>query len=343
AAGTFEDVVEQMEILILNLEWEVSPDSVSGLIKKFKELEKFFPAQGQARTILAMNQRGLQQFTTPDSVPHPSLVKLLQDSLSALKLVRSSQGKRPVSDSLVTSISTSYKEIMGGMPISEAAPGERGRRAEDDRRLFATLINNVGTAIRSLEEVSQRLARILGVLRQGGEMSAEEITRRLGTLEHLLSERVGQLQSYHKELSGVSIPVGEGSGTRDLAPGKAAPDGLLLVAWERINLAIPSSSVSALYPLTKSQAQQFVDKQTIVLGSRQIPRLPMKKPQVGDSAAKSLPNWLLHLTAENKDYFLLVERTLGFRLTPKGIDVSRQTRIKIGATSYALLNLASFR
>jgi hypothetical protein len=343
AGDTFENVAEQMEILILNLEWEVSPDSVSGLIKKFKELERFFPVQKQARTILAMNQRGLQQFAAPDSVPHPSLVKLLQHSLAALKLIRISQGRQLPSNSLITSITASYKEIMGGAPVSEAPAKERPGRVEEDRRLYSTLINNVGAATHSLEEVSQRLARILGVLRQGGGVSTEEITRRLGSLEHLLSERVGHLRSYHKELASMSAPVGDSGGSGDSAPGKAAPDGLLMVSWEGIHLAIPSSSVSALYPLSRSQAQQFADKPTITLGSRQLHRLPLKRPQRSDTSAKPPPNWLIHLSTGRKEYFLLAERTLGFRGAPKGVDISRQTRIKIGSASYALLNIANFR
>ena len=344
AGGAFDDIVEQMEILVLNLEWEVSPESVNGLIKKFKELERFFPGAGQARTILAMNRRGLQRFASPEAVPHPSLVKLLQDSLAALKQINSSKGKRPPSDKLIAGLSSSYKEIMASAPVHEKAKPESPGVVEDDRRAYLSLVKNVGTAVHSLQEVSQRLARILGVLRQGGEMSSEEITRRLGTLEHLLSERVGQLSSFHKELAKVPVAVGDGRNDGTVVRNPASsPDGLLMVAWSGISLAIPSSTVAALYPISRAHAQQFADKPTITLGSRSIPRLPLKKPKSSDQAGRVVPTWLVHLSQGEKDYFLLVDKSMGFRVPPKGVDVSKQSRIKIGATSYALLNLANFR
>jgi len=342
--GSFDDIVEQMEILILNLEWEVSPESVDGLIKQFKELETCFPGAGQARTILAMNRRGLRRFASPGAVPHPSLIKLLQDSLAALKQISSSRGKRPPSDALIAGLSASYREIMAAAPVAEHPKPAQPGSPDDDRRVYMTLVKNVGTAIHSLEEVSQRLARILGVLRQGGEMSTEEITRRLGTLEHLLAERVGQLSSFHKELARVPVGVGNGRiSDADSRNPETSPDGLLMVAWGGINLAIPSSAVAALYPLSKAQAQQFQDKQSITIGSRSIPRLPLKKPKAADQTGSPLSAWLVHLSQDNKDYFLLVDRSLGFRVTPKGMDLAQQTRIKIGPTPYALLNLAKFR
>ncbi len=344
AGGSFDDIVEQMEILILNLEWEVSPESVEGLIRNFKELEACFPGTGQARTILAMNRRGLRRFASPGAVPHPSLIKLLQDSLAALKQINSSRGKRPPSDALIAGLSASYREIMAATPVTEHPRSVKPERTDDDRRVYMTLIKNVGTAIHSIEELSQRLARILGVLRQGGEMSSEEITRRLGTLEHLLSERVGQLSSFHKELAKAPVGVDNGRNTdAGRQTTKTLPDGLLMVTWGGINLAIPSSTVAALYPLSKAQAMQFQEKQSITIGSRSIPRLPLKKPKTADKAGSPPPTWLLHLSQAEKDYFLLVDRSLGFRVAPKGINIAQQTRIKIGTTPFALLNLASFR
>lgn len=344
-AGTgFEDIVEQMEILILNLEWEVSPESVNGLIKKFKELERFYPVAGQARTILSMNRRGLQRFASPDAVPHPSLVKLLQDSITALRQIQSSKGRRPASDSLIAGLSSSFKEIMAAEPVGEPKRVDKRGVDEDDHRAYLTLVKNVGTTVHSLEEVSQRLSRILGVLRQGGEMSSEEITRRLGTLEHLLTERVGQMSTFHRELAKLPGVGDEGlrgaSGDHDSV---ISPDGLLMLVWGGINLAVPSSSVVALYPLSRAQAQQFMDKPAISLGSRTIQRLPLKKPKAAAKAGRTIPTWLLHLSHPKKDYFLLADRSLGFRVPPKGTDISKQSRIKIGATSYAILNLANFR
>lgn len=344
AGGPFEDVVEQMDILLLNLEWEISSESINGLIMKFRELESSFAKEGQARTIMAMNQRALQRFSGPDSVPHPALVKLLQDSLAALRLIHSSQGKRPAGDALIAGISASYRDIMGK---AATEPPERQTEPphEDKSRLYVSLISNVGSAIHSLEEVSQRLARILGVLRQGGDMSTGEIIRRLGALEQLLSGRVGQLLSFHRELVAVQSPVKDDkrAGEVSAPTGSPAPDGLFTVVWYGIGLAIPSSSLSGLYPLSKAQAEQFQEKQAIMIGSQQISRLPLKKPQSSETQPRMLPSWLAHLSHQGKDFFLLVDKVLGFRETPKGADISSQARIKIGATSYVILKLASFR
>jgi hypothetical protein len=342
--GSFEDVVEQMDILLLNLEWEVSAESINGLIGKFREVEKFFAKEGQGRTILAMNQRALQRFSGPDCVPHPALVKLLQDSLAALRLIHSSRGKRPAGDALIASISTSYRVIMGkgaGQPPKR----QTEPAGEDERQHYVSLIGDAGSAIHSLEEVSQRLGRILGVLRQGGDMSTGEIVRRLGGLDQLLSERIGQLLSFYKELVAVQSPVKDGKRGPDVSSGAGSPtaDRLFLVVWYGISLAIPSSSLAGLYPLAKAQVEQFQEKRSILIGSRQISRLPLKKPQGSEARPRVLPSWLAHLSYQGKDFFLLLERVLGFREAPEGANISSQARIKIGATSYVVLKLASFR
>lgn len=338
AADTFESVIEQIEILVLNLEWEVNPESVSELAEKFKGLEPFFPGEGQARTVLAMNRRGLLRFTSRDSVPHPALIKLLQDSVGVLKLIRSSRGKRPAGEALIAGLTQSYKEIMGA-PVSPAAAAAEKRVAPaEQRRQYGAVVNNIGGAVHSLEEVSRRLARILGVLRQGGDMSAEEVTRRLGTLEHLLAEHVGQLSSCHKELAQTAPPNGDAKESSE----RSGPDGLIIVVWSGIHMAIPSSFVAALYPLTKTQAEQFLGRQTITLGTRQLQTLPLKKPQAA-AKATAIPTWLVHLAGVRGDFFLLIERSLGFRRMPEGIDIFKQAKIKMGPTSYAVLNHSALR
>ncbi len=338
AADAFEGIIEQIEILILNLEWEVNPQSVSDLAERFRSLESFFPGEGQARTVLAMNRRGLLRFTNRDSVPHPALIKLLQDSVGVLKLIRSSQGKRPAGEALIAGLTQSYKEIMGAsVPPGAAASSEGGSPAEQKRQ-YGTVVNNIGGAVHSLEEVNRRLARILGVLRQGGDMSADEVTRRLGTLEHLLTEHVGQLSSCHRELTHTVPSNGDTSATTQ---GKA-PDGLIIVIWSGIHMAIPSSVVAALYPLTRAQAEQFMGKQTVTLGARQLHMLPLRRPQAAAKAAVQ-PTWLIHLTGGGGDYFLLADRSLGYRRTPEGIDIFRQAKIKMGPTSYAVLNHSALR
>lgn len=339
ATDSFDSIIEQIEILILNLEWEVSPESVSELAEKFRSLESYFPGEGQARTVLAMNRRGLLRFTSRDSVPHPALIKLLQDSVGVLKLIRSSQGKRPAGEALISGLTQSYKEIMGAS-VPAAAPSAAEARADavEQRRQYGALINSMGGAVHSLEEVSRRLSRILGVLRQGGDMSPEEVTRRLGTLEHLLADHVGQLSSCHKELIH-AVPTGADS---KVPAERRTPDGLVIVVWSGIHVAIPSSVVAALYPLSKAQAEQFLGKQTIALGPRQLQTLPLKKPQTAGKATV-LPTWLVHLAGGRGDYFLLVDRSLGFRRTPEGIDIFRQAKIKLGPTAYVVLNHSALR
>lgn len=336
----FEDLVEQMDILLLDLEWEVSTESIHGLMRKFKELETFFPTDGQARTILAMNQRALRRFSGPDSVPHPVLVKLLQDSLTALRLIQTSQGKRAGGETLLAGISTSYREIMA--TAAPQAPKVREQRPpQEPRRPLGSLVKDIGSSVSSLREVGQRLARILAVLRQGGDMSMEEIARRLTTLEHLLSDRLAQLSTFQEELL-VATSQGE-VGAQDRPASKASvPERLLMVSWWGMGVAIPSSSVAAIYPLGKDQAEQFLDKSVIVIGSHQLSRLPLKKPEVNQKA-RVLPTLLIHLSHQGKNCFFLADRLMGLRELAAGTDLSSQSRIKIGANSYVILKPAMIR
>ncbi len=339
AGRAFEDIIEHIEILVLNMEWEVSAQIANELGAEFRALAEHFPPEGQARTILSMNRRTLQRSGLPGAAPHPILIRMLQDSLSALRLLHRAGGTPPPKvEELFSDLVQNYKEIMKAPSAQgpSAVPSEP-QAMKDGSPNYEALVKKIGTAVHSLEEVSRRLTRILGVMRQGGEMSSEEITRRLGTLELLLSERVGQLASSQKELAGLGV---EPSAVRQAA---TAPDGIVLTIWEGLHLAIPSSVVTGLYPLNKEQAEKFCNDDVITLGNRPVKRLPLKKPAGSESRPKTLPAWLLHLSIGNKDFFVLADKSVGFRRTPAGVDILRETRVKIGPTVYALINRAAFR
>jgi hypothetical protein len=468
----FDAVAELVEALILNLEWEVTPEVIDEVAERFKELDSHFPRDSQARSILSMNYRILQRFKAPDAGSHPSLVNLLQDSLTCLKLMRSSPGNRQSIDSLFAGISNMYKLISAATeqagrpeapaprptpppppiapppapvkasqplsppqrqaaPVRQPAPaakpvarpaaspapravaapaaqvapalkkgaagevylpervGAAVRSLEDMvRRLtrvvgvlrqdgdlageeittdtlermlagadsrggvgvdkeyeerYKTLMKNTGGAIQNLEEVGQRFSRILGVFRQGGDMSGEEIIRRLGTLEHLLADRLGKLSSFHKQLTDIPLVSGPREVGGSPAVGKGTPDGLLTIVWAGTALAIPSSMVMSIFPMTKVQGEQIQEKASLVLSGRTVHRLPLKKPPAAAQYDAPVPTWLVHITVGQKDYFLLADRSLGYRRAPDGVDVARQQRINLAGTSYLVLNQASFQ
>ena len=340
AAGkSLAESLDRIEALVLSLEWEMKPDTVRELSQRFKDMERFFPAEGQAHTILNMNRRVLKRFTAPDVAPHPRLVRLLQDTISAVKQVHASGGKPP-GDGLLTRISESYKEIVAATEAAEKKPPVSV--AKKELQNYASVVSGLGGTVHSLEELSQRLGRMLAVLRQGGEMSREEIARRLGTLESLLSERVGQLASFHGQLTLIKSPQ-DGATIQspggDVSPG---PDGLLMLVCEGFHVAVPSSSVTALYPLPKQKGAALVGKAAINLGNRLIRRFPLSAPKSSQDAPR-VPSWLIHLSIGKRDFFLLAEKALGYRRTPKGSDVDKQKRIKIGGTTFFLVSLAAIK
>ncbi len=331
--NAFDNVMEQVEVIILNLEWEVSPESIRELFQKFKELEQSFTTEGPARNILAMNMRILPRFDRPESVPHPALLKLLQDSVAALKALHAAP-MRPPNQALISSISNSYKQIMSSLATMAPSPAQKADVAASAPPEYGAVVNKIGGAVRSLEEINQRLARILGVLRQGGDMSVEEITRRLGTLERLLSERLGLLSSSQKELSLIPNP-----GTTQAA-NSSDQNAVLLFFWEAIPLAVPTSSLAGLYPITRAQAEQFRDKPDIALGNLFLKRLPLKKPSTTESRPAT---WLVHLSRSEKNFFLLADRLIGYRRSPRTVDVENQARLKIGQTVYTLISRSMLR
>jgi len=335
--ASFEELVERTEALILSMEWEVNPESAIELATRFKDIEPLLPPSGPARNILAMNERVLARYNAPEATPHQSLNKFLQQSVSGLKSIYASHGKQPLSQDLVAGLTKGYKEIMAAPMVARSAPAS-GKLAvgKDSGRDYGALLNELGSSIRSLGEVSQRLSRILGALRQGGEMSAEEIRRRLGALEGLLSDRIEKLSSFHKALTHVTPP--ESSSTI-----RSGTEGIVMVVWEGTPLAIPAAAVAVLFPLTKVQAEQFVGKSTLMLSSRPVRRLPLKSPAGSVQRGRPLPSWLIRLTWGGKEFFLLADKSLGYRQIPEGIDLSRDRQIKIGSTSLAVLNLAAFR
>jgi hypothetical protein len=225
--------------------------------------------------------------------------------------------------------------------LTGAAAESRPIGDQEAHERYKALFKKAEITIHSLEEVSQRFSRILGVFRQGGDMSGEEIIRRLGMLEQLFSERLSQLAFLHKELSAAAVPAAWSGSEAGLPDAKPAREGLLTMIWAGTPLAIPSSLVAALFPITKAQGEQFGDKHSIILGGRSVVRLPLKKPPTAQQHGAQVPAWLLHLNVGGKEYFLLVDRSLGYRTAPDGVDVSRQTRVNFGATSFAVLNATS--
>ncbi len=330
-----DQLLDRIEVLVLGLDWDIRVETIRELAVRFQELDRLITQEGPARTVVNVNRRILSRFSTPGVSPPPMMVKLLQESTTALRRMKSSQGSAAGDRDLVAGIINTYNQIVAALRASaEPAKVEPSKEAPQ----FTTLLGHVGGAVHSLEEVGQRLARIVSVLRKGGEMSDEELTRRLGTLEGLLAERVGRLSTLQKELSRLG-PL-EAARGRAGSEGKT-PEGILLVQWSGIPLAIPSSVISALYPLTKAQAQDYVGKNALPLFGRNVPRYPLKGPS--KAAPAPIPSWLIYLSLGAKEFFLLADKALGYRRAPAGLDLARQNRIKVGEASYPILNLAAFR
>ncbi len=337
---SFDKIVERIEVLILNVEWEVSPEASSELVERLRALGNHFPENERARTILAMNNRVLRRFSGSDVTPHPLMVKLLEDSMAVLKSMYLSPGKSSQVETAMPVLNDTYKKIMASpSPEVSAVGGAPGTKEKASIVEFESILNRVSVTIQSLEEVTRRLSRIGGALTQGAAISGPETARRLGTLENLVSQQVGQLSSLHRELA----RVGPTNGRQGISTGPGRPDGLLTVLWEGTPLAISSSIVAALYPLTRTQAEQFKDKQSINLGSRVLRKLPVRKPPENKQQPGMIPSWLVHLNWRQKDHFLLIDRSLGFRRVPDGTDISAQTRIKFGPVSYSILSESTLR
>jgi hypothetical protein len=336
--ASISDLLDRVEALILNLEWEAKVETIHELEERFKDVARLFPKEGPSRGIAGMNFRVLQKFGNPDVPPHPLLVKLLQESSAALKQVYASRGKQLPAKELMTNIVSTYHQIMApaNLPPVEAV---KGQEIGD----YSARVNNVRAAVDSLEEVGQRLGRIVAVIRQSGQTSGEETTRKLAGIETMLGERIGRLSAACSELSRTQPAPGPATGEQRLEERKAQPDGLLLVDWSGVFMAIPSSFIAGVFPLTKQQAEQFALKTTIVLSNRPIPRLPLKRPERGQQKAAPLPSWLIHLSSGRKDYFMLADRNLGYRRVPEKANVLQDTKIKIGNADFTLLNRAVFR
>jgi hypothetical protein len=327
-------LLDQIEALILNLEWEATRETVQELTKKFGEADSYFPEGNPGKKLIHMNHRVLHRQASDDSSPHPLLVKLLEESVAVLKLLSSSGGTTAPDRSVLTGITSTFNEI-----VSSFQPEEAASEASPETVDFGVLMSDMDGAVHSLEEVGQRLARIRAVLRKGGEMPDEEIVRRLGTLESMLSERVGKLVTVHRDLERIGGPQGIKGGGR----GEFASDGLLMVEWYRLPLAIPSAIISALYPLAKHQGELFMDKSIIVIANRRIPRLPLKKPRSADQARNRPASWLIRLSFDDREFFLLADRATGYRRSPEGTDPTKENRIKIGNTTYLILSPTIFR
>jgi len=336
--ASISELLDRVEALILNLEWEAKVETIRELEARFKDVARLFPKEGPSRGIAGMNFRVLQKFGNPDVPPHPLLVKLLQESSAALKQVYASRGKQLPAKELMTNIVSTYHQIIAPAnvpPVEAVKAGEIGD--------YSARVNEVRVAVDSLEEVSQRLGRIVAVINQGGQASGEEMARKLAGIETMLGERVGRLSTACSGLSRTQPTPGPATGGQRLDERKAQPDGLLLVDWGGVFMAIPSSFIAGVFPLTKQQAEQFAVKTTIVLSNRPVPRIPLKRPERGQQKAAPLPSWLIHLSAGPKDYFMLADRNLGYRRVPEKANILQDKKIKIGNTDFALLNRAVFR
>lgn len=332
-AGLFDDI----EVAILNLEWEISLETVKELTRMLGELSKAFPSSPPAQELLQKNLKALGKVASPGASPHPQLVRMIQETIGVLKQVHSSKGKKPPDPSMSAGIEAMYREIVGPEALEEPPPVKPA--APDQKVDYRRLVKQMGGAVHSIEEVGQRLARIMAVLRQGSRMSTEEITRRLGTLESLLSERIGQLNNLHDSFSNLNIEPNAAQGNHGQAVGNSSQgEGLLLISWQNVPLALPSTIIAALYPLAPTMAEQIKDKRVIAMGSRELPKLPLSRPKGMKKEKPPMPSWLVHVVFGEKHYFILADKALGYRRLPEGTDLSKNTRIKIGNTLYFILS-----
>jgi hypothetical protein len=325
-------LLDRLEAQILNLEWDTKVETIRELAQAFKDAERYFPKEGPGRTIVTINQRVLKRFSTPGMSPHPMMARLLQDSVAGLRQLLASRGKTPPDKALMQSIVSTYNLIAGAAAAQQAAAEKAG--GEKD---FSALVNDMGGVVTSLDELSRHLGKITAFLRKGGQAPQEEIARKLSTVATMLSERVAKLTALHQDMSSVSPAQAGGERPAAVAP-KGGPDGVLMMEWETTPLAIPSSCIVALFPLTKAQAEQFLDKASITLSGRAVNRIPLKSHAAADQRSGVVPTWLIHLSIADKDYFLLADRALGYRRPPKGVDLARESKMKIGNSAYTVLN-----
>lgn len=339
AKNTPEWYLERIEVLTLDLEWEMSQDTVRELSQKFKALTAMLPNQPAIRPVMDMTMRVLGRFGGEGVSPHPLLVSLLQETVTVAKQSLANQGRKPPDKAILSSIASKYKQI-----TAAGGPPPRTQKVAAPQAVsVGQLAGNIGEAVASLEEVTQRLTKMVAAWKKGAQMQPQDVARRLGTLASVLTDRLGQLHSSQRALSKLDPNTQGAVDSEPSEDNKEGPDGVLMVAWSGLPLAIPSSLIMALYPLSKQQATQFANKQTISLGNRQVSRLPLSRPKGADQKPQVTPTWLLHVSIGGREYFLLADRTLGFRGAPKGVDLNRQPRLKIGATNYTILNQASFR
>ncbi len=338
-----DNLLDRVEALILELEWEMSHKTVEELSRQFDNLPNLIPTAGPARTALDMSQRVLQRFSNPDASPHPLLVKLLQDSVAVIKQVVTSEAISSPDKALMAKLANTYKQIMASRQL--AAPAEAPPTMTPAAPQVALVLRDVAAALSSLEHLSQRLTTTLGAWRQAGQVSWQEVTLRLGKLDSLLSEKVDILTKAFRKLSQGDVVEQTGSGgvsqTQDRQ--KFGPDGLLLIAWHGVPLAVPSSMIAALHPVPRASAQQLIAKQVVTIGNVELKRLPLRKPTAPPQQTEPIPSWLIHLSIAGKDYFVLADRALGYRRTPKTMNIAVQNRIRIGNVSYAVLNPEGFR
>ena len=117
---SFDKIVERIEVLILNVEWEVNPEASAELVERLRALGRYFPVDERARTVLAMNNRVLRRFSGSDVTPHPLMVKLLEDSLAVLKSMHLSPEKSSHTETAMPVLNDIYKKIMAS-PLPEVA------------------------------------------------------------------------------------------------------------------------------------------------------------------------------------------------------------------------------
>lgn len=334
-----EELLDRLEALVLKLEWEASVEEIREIAHRFKDMERYLPQEGPARTLITINRRALRRFSRPEVSPHPRLVKLLQESTSAMRQLCATGGRERLTEGLVSSIVKTYNEIMESQKPSDL-PAEEGPEIQD----IGAVISHMSGAVNSLAEVGHRLARIRADVSQSGEISEEEMTGKLERLERLFADRIGQVSSLHRKLSRLA-PLeiaGRSAPQKASDQGESGPDGFLMIEWNGLPVVVPSSLVMALHPLTSSQARQLEGKKSVVLSKRSVPRAPLRLPKEEGQGEKSLPSWLIHFSMGEKEFFILADRALGYRRVPEGTDLSRQRRIKIGKTVYSILNRAAF-
>ena len=286
--------LETLEVEILSLEWEFSPEILKKIIAALGGLKAAYRDDDSLLKIIDMMGKVSLYLLNDEKSITPEAMRFLQDGKEVLKFLTTEKGEQTIFKSLMVDGINSHFQLLG------LDRGVGRDKAQDE--IFERLCSDLEKHRMKLYDGEDRLGRALNrVQGMKDELIFDDGIR--GVSDEL--EKIhGYLRMYRGRLGDIS----EGFQKEMFGQRLYTVERVLLVEVQNRIFGIPDNSVMKSYSLTDSYAGNIAGQDSIAIRGRRVPLVKLSR--VFKLGAAAAPHGIVLVGKREPIIALLVDRVL---------------------------------